>query len=59
MSVALDMIGRMFGKAFSRVLVDRGYRGHEKVGESGVILPLPGSCSGERVYSDHRLGQIT
>ncbi|MEM7055567.1 MAG: transposase, partial [Bacteroidota bacterium] len=48
LSVALASIGRMFGKEFSRVLVDRGYRGHKKVGDSEVILL--GRCTGKRGY---------
>ncbi|MEM7055456.1 MAG: transposase [Bacteroidota bacterium] len=37
LSVALDSIRRMFGKEFSRVLVDRGYRGDGKVGEVTLL----------------------
>ena len=47
--IALDSIREMFGKEFSRVLVDRGYRGHAKVGRSEVILP--GACRSQSVYA--------
>ena len=45
LSVTLDSIYRMFGKEFSSVLVDRGYKGHGQVGSSEVILA--GSCQGK------------
>ena len=45
LSVTLDSIHRMFGKEFSSVLVDRGYKGHGQVGSSEVILT--GSCQGK------------
>ena len=38
LSVTLASIHRIGGKEFSRVIVDRGYRGHAKVGASDVIL---------------------
>lgn len=45
----------MFGEIFSRVIIDRGYRGHVKVGESAVILP--GSCPSKSAYArrQHKL----
>ena len=49
LSVTLDSIHRMFGKEFSSVLVDRGYRGHGQVGSSEVILT--GSCQGKSASS--------
>ena len=47
--LALDSIREKFGKEFSRVIVDRGYRGHVKVGRSEVILP--GACRGQSGYA--------
>ena len=45
----------MFGKEFSLVIVERGYRGHAKVGASEVILP--GGCRVKSAYapSQHKL----
>ncbi|MEM7055644.1 MAG: hypothetical protein AAF392_02045 [Bacteroidota bacterium] len=56
LSVALSSIQHMPGKEFRLIIVDRGYRGHEKVGGSEVILP--DSCAGKRVYTigEHKLG---
>ncbi len=49
LSVALSWIERLLGKEFARVIVDRGYRGHVKVGSSAVILP--GMCRSKSVYA--------
>ena len=53
--LALNRIREKFGKEFSRVLVDRGYRGHVKVGRSEVILP--GACRSQSAYArrQHKL----
>ena len=47
--IALNRIREKFGKEFSRVLVERGYRGHAKVGRSEVMLP--GACPGQSAYA--------
>lgn len=49
LSVALASIGRIFGKEFSRVLVERVYRVYENVGLNEVILV--GRCIGKRGYA--------
>ena len=49
--IALNGIREQLGKEFSRVIVDRGYRGHVKVGRSEVILP--GGCRAQSGYA-HR-----
>lgn len=53
--LALDSIREKFGKEFSRVIVDRGYRGQVKVGTSEVILP--GGCRAQSAYArrQHKL----
>ena len=53
--IALNRIREKFGKEFSRVLVDRGYRGHAKVRTSEVVLP--GACRGQSAYArrQHKL----
>ena len=45
----------MFEKAFSSVIVDRGYRGHAQVGANEVILPR--GCRGKSAYArrQHKL----
>lgn len=49
---ALERIKDMFDKTFSRVLVDRGYRGCKEVCGSEVILP--GGCKSEKPYEQRR-----
>ena len=39
LSPVLDRVQQWTGRAYERVLVDRGYRGHSHVGSSAVIMP--------------------
>ncbi len=39
LSLALSQAEDISKKSFSRVIVDRGYRGHKKIGSTEVILP--------------------
>ena len=50
--IALNGIREKFGKEFSRVIVERGYRGHVKVGRSEVILP--GGCRAQSGYAQRQ-----
>jgi transposase, IS5 family len=39
LATALDAVAQWIGQRYTRVLVDKGYRGHGQVGGSAVIIP--------------------
>jgi len=49
----LEHVKQATGKTFKRALVDRGYRGKKKVGETEVIIP--GSSNGKTEYEKRKL----
>lgn len=48
---ALEQVGAMTGKSFNSVLVDKGYKGREQIGETCVVIP--GKIS-KRLRTYHR-----
>lgn len=51
---ALEQVGTMTGKTFGSVLVDKGYKGRKKIGETSVVIP--GKIS-KRLSAHHRRKQ--